>query len=146
MRDALSLRVLSGRAAAIVCIVLGGCGRPDSSLVRVDGTVTCAGAPLPVGTVIFSPAEPGGQGEARGTIDEQGRFTMIHDLYPRDAGIPRGRYRVAVFSAHTVGSDPETQRHEILVPTKYMDPQTSGLVVDVTDGQKRVDLNLTLSR
>ena len=145
MIDALSARVLSAGVTAIFFIVLG-CGRPDAGLVCVQGTVTCAGAPLPVGTVIFSPAEPGGKGEARGTIDEQGRFTMVHDLHPRDAGIPRGRYRVAVFSAHTVGSDPETQRHEILVPTKYMDPQTSGLVVDVTDGQKRVDLDLTLSR
>jgi len=132
--------------ATLVCIVLGGCTRPESGLVRVEGTVTCGDAPLPVGTVIFSPADPGCQGEARGTIDERGRFAMVHDLHPRDPGIPRGRYRVAVFSAHTVGRDPETQRHEILVPTKYMDPQTSGLVVDVTDGQKRVDLDLTLSR
>lgn len=146
MIDALSVRVLSAGVTAIFCIVLGGCGRPDSGLVRVQGTVTCAGAPLPVGTVIFSPVEAGGQGEARGTIDEQGRFTMIHDLHPRDRGIPRGKYRVAVFASQTVGSDPETQRHEILVPAQYMNPQTSGLVVDVSDGQDRIDLDLKLSR
>lgn len=142
-------RVLSSRSLLVavstsISLMLGGCGRPNAALTCVEGAVTCGGAPLTIGSVIFTPEDSNSAGEARGTIDEHGHYILTHDLHRRTTGVPAGKYRVAVLASQMVGTTPETQRHEILVPTRYTNPQTSGIVVDVPEGRRTFTVDLSL--
>lgn len=146
MMDVLSGKMLRGVAVAIVGVVLGGCGRTDSSLVRVEGTITCDGKPVPTGAIVLVPDSDPSLGEGRSSIDERGRFVIRHDLHPQASGVPAGRYRISVFASRPKDGDPLAAEYEMLVPGTYANPETSGLVVDVSDGQDRIDLELKLSR
>ncbi|NMC19814.1 MAG: carboxypeptidase regulatory-like domain-containing protein [Thermogutta sp.] len=90
------LRVCLGLICAAGLIAAAGCpggGGAKLNTVKVSGTVTLDGAPLPGATVSFVPKSDGARA-AFGTTDENGRFTLT-TLNPGDGAMP-GSYAVSV--------------------------------------------------
>jgi len=87
---------------------------------RVTGRVTCGGRPLGGRFILFEQIDPGGSTVAS-TVMADGSF----HLGPRqNSGLQPGAYRVHFFRRTTDAPDP-------LLPAKYLDPRTSGLLVHV---------------
>ena len=83
---------LSALAAAAACVAAG-CGEsPDPRRAAAAGTVTVGGAPLPAGTVVFTPAGGGPRASAR-IVD--GRFALA-----AAAGPAVGANRATVTPTH----------------------------------------------
>jgi len=118
-------------------LVLGGCGQQGRlTTVPVRGTVTLDGKPLPYGQVLFMPDN--GR-VAKGEIVD-GRFTL--GTYSASDGAVLGKHRVSVTARKPVETnlnDPLAvpQYNPSLIPERYSDPATSGLVFEVTaDGNE----------
>jgi hypothetical protein len=114
---------------------LTGCGGKPAS---VSGLVTLDGKPVTRGTVAFSPTS-GGQ-KAIGLIDESGRYELSTN---REKGLDAGNYAVSVSSRERGnvgdgGGPPMPGKY--LVPKKYSDANTSGLVFDVHSGGNKIDI------
>lgn len=125
---------------------LAGCsGSSGDDLPReaVSGTVTLDGAPLPSGSISFSP-DGGGPGGGGGTITD-GRFSIA-----REVGLPPGNYKVAINSAKKredqtkpaqAGGGKSVAVAKELIPTKYN--ARSQLKVEIKKGGGN-DLKLEL--
>ncbi|MCR4411810.1 MAG: hypothetical protein NUV77_05210 [Thermoguttaceae bacterium] len=148
--------------ALVACVALGGCGPSTPATVPVSGTVTLDGQPLEGAAVSFVPI---GQGRpATGQTDSSGKFTLT-SFQPGD-GAPAGKYKVGVSKLDkpadakggpaAAGAAPEGTRlsgppvakgpeapPKSLVPPKYVNPDTSGLTVEVKSGMEPVKLELT---
>lgn len=137
-------------ACAIVLVAVlaqgSGCGGPPPRLVVLEGTVTCDGKPVPTGAIVIVPESDPALGEGRSPIDEAGHFSIRHDRFPHYLGVPPGRYRIGIVASAPKASDGLGAEYELLVPGRYANPETSGLVVDVTDDQPRMSLDLSLTR
>jgi hypothetical protein len=140
------MQMLTFRRGATLCMVaLGcvlGCGQPQPQLVRVEGAVTLDGEPLRAGTVVMVSEDDPKLGEARSLVDDKGRFTMVHDAFPRGVGVPVGRYRLAVVAFR--GQSGDVGAPTLMVPAESVDPQTSGLVLDVTAGSAGEEVTIAL--
>lgn len=117
-----------------------GCGGKAAS---VSGKVTLDGEPVTRGTVAFTPTA-GGQ-RATGIIDENGAYELSTN---REAGLDVGSYAVSVTSRERGqvgdgGGPPMPGKY--LVPQKFSDANTSGLVFDVQRGSNTIDIPLTSS-
>jgi hypothetical protein len=138
-------------AALLAC---AGCSRSDGELgtVAVDGRVTYRGTPLTIGEVRYVPLDAQTGRVARGAIDAHGRFTLT-TLKQGDGALP-GDYRIVVvvpqgkqialaqqptdYQLATAAVPPASP-----IPTRYFDPETSGLHDTVNDeysGFKQIDL------
>jgi hemoglobin len=84
----------------------------------VQGHVTFKGQPLAGGTIVLTNKE----GKVEGKIAEDGTYQV--------KGVKPGEYAVSIRDVKGV------------VPAKYADAKTSGLVVDVKDGQNTADFQL----
>ena len=137
------------------CLIWGiiGCGGDAQfPLVRVTGTVTLDGEPVPDANVIFSPGPTASRHNiAFARTDEEGRFTLQTD---GRAGAAATDYEVTVSALDDVGDDrievgpslvfggkrqPGTRIPAAIgrsrVPMKYAIPSESGLSFTVgTDG------------
>lgn len=117
---------------ALAVLATAGCGGADdgqysTTTVPVRGTVTYQGRPLTGGTVLF---EPEGLGrEAHGPIQPDGTFEL--SSYTQNDGAVVGSHRVAI----TDIADPS-------FPVKYRNSGSSGLTVEVVEGQ--TDYPITL--
>ncbi len=138
-RLAVALFVLSALGLAV------GCSGTTDDLPReaVTGTVTLDGAPLPSGSISFSP-DGGGPGGGGGTIKD-GRFSIA-----RDVGLPPGNYTVAINSSKPredrtkpaqAGGGKAVDVAKELIPTKYNSKST--LKVEIKKGGGN-DLKLAL--
>jgi hypothetical protein len=88
-----------------VLVLSGGCGRDMYRPVEIRGKVTaCDGKPAAGGTVVFYPIDdsgasgrPAGQPgrEARGTVQDDGGFTLTTIGIPPRPGVVTGRHKVA---------------------------------------------------
>lgn len=157
------LRVCLGLICVAGLIAAAGCpkgGGAKLNTVKVTGTVTLDGTPLPGATVTFSPKSEGARA-AFGTTDENGRFTLT-TLNPGDGALP-GSYAVAVSkpvaaAASAPSQDPRAMGGSIspedaarikaqaqggtaaaaaaanIVPAKYNSADTSGLTAEVKTG------------
>ncbi len=162
-RRSVMSRICLGLICAMGLLVATGCpGGNTSNLntVKVSGTVTLDGAPLPGATVTFSPKSDGVRA-AFGTTDENGRFTLT-TLNPGDGAVP-GSYAVTVSkpvaaAASAPSQDPRAMGGAIspeeaakimakaqggaagtaasanVVPAKYASAATSGLTAEVKSG------------
>lgn len=111
-------------------IVLSGCGGSSNNLAEVTGKVTLDGKPLTTGSVMTMPEH--GRG-ARGTIDSTGSFTLSTNELGSGASI--GLHHIGVVAVEeAVNLSPEAPRKS-LIPTKYASPETSGLTIDVKQGE-----------
>jgi hypothetical protein len=130
-------------------VLLAGCsGGPK--LAQVAGTVTLDGKPLPRGTLTF---ETPGQRPATATVVD-GRITEATTFAPGD-GVPVGRHKVAVSATVDPGpaisanpgdaSRPSGGNYmggKSLIPTRYNNPETSGLTAEVGPGDASLKFEL----
>ncbi len=131
--------------AVLLATVAGGCGQSDG-LVRVGGTVTYRGQPLPNALVVFMPETPGLL-PASGLTDASGRYELMSTA-PGD-GVAVGKHRVTVTAR---GLAKELAEGELpsqffedgppLIPEKYFQPDTSGLTAEVKS-DATLDFKLT---
>lgn len=145
LRDMNTARFLFGacpRPVLLIAIFLAGCGGPDRPpMAEATGTVTFQDQPLEGATVVFAPTS--GERVATGETDDAGRFTL--GTFGHEDGAIIGDHRVTVIARHAVARDesggssmpggptaakPSGPR----IPTRYFDPESSGLTAAVTDG------------
>lgn len=132
--------------AAMVCLLyLAGCSGSDATaiknLVPVSGSITLEDEPLESGTVFFVPEQAGGQ-PASGQISN-GKFTMLTTVDAK--GVVAGKYLVRIESRDTPEPSPKDlypKPGPSLIPEKFTDPKTSGLMVDVESGMPAINWNL----
>lgn len=132
-----------------VLVVLAGCsGGPK--LAKVTGTVTLDGKALPRGTLTF---EAPGQRPATATVVD-GQITEATTFKPGD-GVPVGAHKVAVSATVDPGpaisanpgeaSRPSGGNYmggKSLIPTRYNNPETSGLTAEVGPGDTALKFEL----
>lgn len=115
------------RIAGFVLLLHAGCGElPDLPPAAVRGKVTFRGVPLPGGLIVFTPDDDyrGHGPQAEGLIGVDGTFTLTTAKQP---GAVPGRYRVTV-------AGPDGWQ----LPTRFLDPQLSGLRAEVLAGRENM--------
>ena len=119
-----------------IALIFSGCGKPPHQLVPISGKVTYNGKPLPFGCVKFQPET--GQW-ARGTIQSDGTFKMVTPGEGDGAAVGINKVSITCFE----NQDPAKQKNgagmgmvlgRSLIPKKYSSFDTSGLTIDVVDG------------
>ncbi len=106
--------------------------------VPARGVVTFKGKPLDKASVVFMPLEDGKTLPARGNTDGVGSFVL--STYGKDDGAPVGKYRVTVSANFAVEIEPGVLAPEpeggfkSPIPTKYANPKTTDILVEVKDG------------
>lgn len=142
-------KVLFGASLGLAALLCAGCGPATTTM---SGTVTYKNKPLTSGIVTFVTD----QGSANGTIDKEGSYTV--------ETVPVGTAKVSVFSSGGTstttknfgppggkdrmttpkGIPPEAEKAfagakqgatGVNIPSKYSDPNTSDLKVEVKSGQ-----------
>jgi hypothetical protein len=90
-------------SAAVLLLVLtafqAGCGGADKP-VKIQGTVTLDGQPLPGATVTFLPSKDTAGRIAAGRTESDGSFRLT--TYKTDDGALRGQYQVTVVVAEEI--------------------------------------------
>jgi hypothetical protein len=125
-------------ATLLVVTLCVGCGDSGPTLAPVTGTVLLDGQPLATGHVITQPTA--GRG-ATGPIQSDGTFTLSSG---REQGALVGRHQVAVVAYEGGDStSPEATQGKLLVPERYIAAETSGLTIDVIDGENAPTLELS---
>ena len=109
----------------------------------VEGKVTLNGQPLKTGTVLFwSDVKAERSGLPRAEIRQDGSYT----LYSGGAeGAPPGTYKVTV-SAEELPDSTKPEKPKLLVPKKYMQPDTTPLTVKVVQLPDKGAYDLKLIR
>lgn len=131
--------ILKALLALAMLAALSGCGAGAHGLATVTGQVLLDGKPLTSGSVNTVPDQ--GRG-ARGEIDGQGRFTL--DSGDLGAGAVVGTHRVAVVAVERQENPTPESLMRLLVPKRYTNPETSGLVIEVEPGKvNQVTLELS---
>lgn len=107
--------------------------------IPVSGSVLLNGKPLSGARIVFHPAEPR-EGIPRPTAitDPAGSFTL--KTYEVGDGAPLGRY-CATISCKGPYEGKEEDRDEVapeIMPYQYLQPHTSGLIVDVEGNDVRL--------
>lgn len=133
-----------------VMAFLVGCGPSGRSVETgtVSGAVNINGKPLTSGTVVFFGENDGDT--AVGPISTDGTYTL---KYGAGFSIPVGDYRVAINEGPPPGApspapeeimkNPPKPTSSSLVPAKYRDAKTSGLIAVVKQGSNSgIDFNL----
>lgn len=126
----------------VAVLGIAGCGGADRpSLVKVSGKVLLDGKAVEGATVYFKreTPDPKYRRPSRATTNAQGEFTP--GTYGTDDGIPLGKYKVGVMKVEYVDKpanfneeNPAATPAKVkwLIPKQVSDPETSGLVVEVT--------------
>lgn len=121
---------------------LVGCSKGHPPVAPVSGRVLYRGQPLAFGGIMFQP-EAGWP--ARGIIEPDGSFKLstygLHD----GAVLGTHRVRITCFESQRPGatsSNVEAPVGKPLIPAKYANIDTSGLVVEVRDSNEPVVFNL----
>jgi hypothetical protein len=81
------------RFAPLLFVALIGCSDTGPKIVKVNGTLTYKGKPVPGAIIQFVPADGAGR-PSTGQTDAQGRFKLIYDRQHDGAAI--GKYKVWV--------------------------------------------------
>lgn len=132
-------------------VVVVGCGSDRLPLGDVSGTVTYDGQPLEKGSITF---EVTGVRSATGKI-VNGEIVEVTTFEAGD-GAPVGKARVAISSVEegppaeeevpdspdAPGSTGGMPVYKSLIPTKYANPETSGLTAVVEDGDNALTFEL----
>lgn len=109
-----------------------------SENVPMSGRVTYSdnGEPLTRGIVVFV----GDTQQARGDIDEKGRFVL--GFVKKNDGLPKGNYRVYISGAiYRDGPEENPYKTEVvLIDRKYTDLSTSPLSIEVDGSKRRFDI------
>ena len=143
--DRASLRPLSrclGMTRLWACLFLGsvastlGCSSETADrlpVFPVEGTVLRGSTPLANALVTLHPQSESPQSlAARGWTDEAGKFRLT--TYDANDGAAEGSYTVTVTAYSTIDDGGSKVPGPNTLPQKYATPQTSGIVVTVSNG------------
>ena len=148
-----SFRISTIIVLCVVCFGVSGCFSKSPPLGKVEGTVSFDGKPLEEGTIIFTVS---GARDASGLI-KNGEIQQVTSFKPGD-GAPLGEAKIAVIavkpstgsispannpSPDTPGTSTMTGPSEFLIPTRYTNPEKSGLTATITKGTNEIHLELT---
>ena len=111
-----------------------GCGAQREPPALVEGRVVNAGRPVTEAVVYFE--KEGTDHSLYVRVGPDGEFKVKTFDY---GGIPSGKYRIAIKpdvsqGVHLVGDDKKTLAHP-LIPEHFMKSETSGLRVEVKQGE-----------
>lgn len=142
---------MSGRASRWACYsfwgllatCLVGCGGGDGNrqkTVPVTGSVTFSGQPVPYGSLLFVPVNPGPSAQAN--LKKDGTFVV--GTYQTSDGMIPGEYRVSINGQMTVPDMNATETPDadaILpnatpLPDKFGNEATSGLTATISETGK----------
>jgi hypothetical protein len=134
---------------ALFPVAFAGCDNSVAgpATVAVTGTVSKDGTPLEGANVIFHPIADSGQVLASQAVtDAQGRFELSTHVGAGTfkPGVVPGRYAVAITKLDTASIATTLAPPKNLLPKKYTDPKTSGLIAEVVEGQEN-DFEFVLS-
>lgn len=125
-------------AALFLCLAICGCGgsagkvRPTGMF---SGTVTLGNGPLPEAILVLEDPE---RGIGVSATIEDGQFVFIDP-------IPIGTYQVTIHpppAPPPLQADPSGNPADVAIPTKYRNPETSGLTQEIETGPNTVDFQL----
>ena len=122
----------------------GGCGDKHLPTVPVEGKVLYKGKPLEFGSVLF---QPNVGPPAKGVIGPDGSFHLSTYRDGDGAVIGSHHVRIACFETQKPSAPAGETANMLgsgksLIPSKYTNPGTSGLTVEVTADTKPVVLDL----
>jgi len=136
------LRALTYCSIAAALLVTLGCTKKPPARGIVHGRVMIGSKPVTGATVFFENTETGIAMNA--ALDQDGRYEVKSHL---GAGLPPGTYQVAVTpggvmspeeaSTSPLAGEAKAERAKqpvTSVPVKYHDPATSGLTIEVKEG------------
>jgi hypothetical protein len=127
------MRLLAACMLAACVIPFAGCS-DSGSMVKVRGTVKCAGQPVQHGSIMFIPeAGPASSGQI-----ENGQYTL---QTRSDEGVRPGSYRVVILSYTPAPTDPNQStpvKSGPEVPAKYNLPDKSDLKAEIESGKENV--------
>ena len=127
-------RLFAG-AIALVIVSLSGCGNDRPKTIPINGLVTIDGKePGEVGKIFFTPtkaAEGYATRPASGSFNAQGKYRVMS--WAPDDGLVPGHYAVSVNPV-----DP----NKTAIPAKYQQSHSSGLEVDVSADEPKVDFDI----
>ena len=138
IQDDMISRFIS-RTLVLLSLLAAGCNSNSlPNLVPVSGTVLLDGKPMPQGTIGFVPVDP--TGEVASSPIVNGKFQMVTTASSR--GVVSGAYHIIISSHEPVAlPDPSVPFQldpnnlppppKSLIPEKYGNPKTSGLVTTV---------------
>jgi hypothetical protein len=123
-------------ALGLGCLLLHalGCGDGRPTRVPLSGRVLIDGKPLETG---FIQVFPKGSRSASAKIAPDGRFTLT--TFDTNDGCVAGKHRVAVLPQKVINENAT----KWFAPKKYVDPDTSGLTLDVDGPRDDVEIHLT---
>jgi hypothetical protein len=118
--------------SVVLTTVAGGCGS-NRTVASVSGKVTYRGKPVPFGTVNFRLRD--GTQLSRGIIKPDGTFQMQTSDGKPGADLGVNLVRITCYEAQNPsGAKPDPKFKpfgRLLIPSKYIQFETSGLTVDV---------------
>ena len=117
---------------SLTVFVLAGCSRGETT-IPVKGKVLVDGQPLTIGTVIFTPDPAKGNTsmhEPRGKVDANGDYQAFQTK--DHAGVAPGWYKISI-TAQRLKDAKDPFSYASVIPTKFANPETSGLALEVTN-------------
>ena len=114
--------------------IVSGCQKspqPRAGWAIVSGRVTYAGKPLTAGYVFFFPSSAPAI-SCSGRLQDDGSFIFE---------APIGLAKVCINTSNAKKALPDQY---VEIPVKYIDPEASGLMYEVKDGEKNSDANFDL--
>jgi hypothetical protein len=113
-------------------------GMPKQATVSVSGILTYKGKAVPDASVTLQSLD--GKIASRGKTDKAGTFTLT--TYSAQDGAPPGKYKVMAATSGVTEIEPGVLAPEppggfkSLIPTKYANPATTDVIVEVKEQGK----------
>ncbi len=116
---------------AVLALTLASCANGRKPVVPVRGKVFLGGKPADGALVVFNPVGDKDPNAVRpqGTVGSDGAFEMT--TYKENDGAPPGEYSVTFV---WLLENPKTKKEWSPLPTRYMDPEKSGVRVTINEG------------
>lgn len=118
-----------------------GCSKGDDPswlpVHKVEGKVVYNGQTVPGALVVLHPADGDPKlPRPRGYVRPDGSFVV--STYKTDDGAPIGEYKVTVEWRKAVVVDGDAKPGPNVLPSKYGNPRTSGVVVRIAEGTNQL--------
>lgn len=138
-----------------VCIlVAGGCGQSGPRTIPVSGRVTYQDAAVPSGLIMFLPASDLECRPGRAFIQSDGRYQAT--TIKKGDGLMAGEYRVSIMPAPLPNDDAQKKgagaggssggnRTSPTIPSRYGNPETSGLKLTVDASANGITFDMPLT-
>jgi hypothetical protein len=129
---------LGGLRLCVLAFVLfasaSGCSKKGPAIAHVKGRVLLNGQPLTTGSVITIPTA--GRG-AKSFIQTDGAFEL--GTFAASDGAIVGEHKVGVVAYdRPANAGPESNNGKLLVPQRYVNPESSGLKIDVKANEPNI--------